>query len=250
MRKKFIAGNWKMFKDSQDVDLFLEDVKGWKNNENLEIGICPPFIHLVRLNEELSKLGIKIFAQNVYFEKEGAFTGEISVDMLKSANISGAIVGHSERRNIFGEDDQLINKKVKALVKEGLVSILCVGESLEERENNKAFEVVKLQLEKGLQSISEAELKNVVVAYEPIWAIGTGKVATPEEAEEMCSFIREEVSRLYNEDVANNLIIQYGGSVNDDNAKELLRKPNIDGALVGGASLDWKKFYKIISWDR
>ncbi len=251
MRNKFIAGNWKMFKDMEDVKSFINDIDLKEDNKSaVKIGICPPSIHLSYMSDALQSKGINIYAQNVYFEKEGAFTGEISIPMLKSAKVKGSIVGHSERRNIFGESDELINNKVRALIASEMEAILCIGESLEEREEGKAFDVSSYQLEKGLAGISKDELGLVTIAYEPIWAIGTGKVATPEEAEEMCAFIRNKIEELYDKESADKIIIQYGGSVNDENAMKLLTMPNIDGALVGGASLNWNKFTKIVNFDK
>ncbi|MCX7798363.1 MAG: triose-phosphate isomerase [Melioribacter sp.] len=248
MRTKIVAGNWKMNNDINSSITLINDIKnGLAQKElNVKVVICPPFTSLSIASELIKNTPIKLGAQNMYFEKSGAFTGEISPLMLKSVGCEYVILGHSERRTIFGETNQLINKKIKSAVDNGLKPIFCIGETLEERELGKTFEVVETQIREGLQGISETELSDLIIAYEPVWAIGTGKNATPEQAEEVHLFIRDLISKIYSQKFAENLIIQYGGSVKPENSKDLMSKPNIDGALVGGACLIADSFIKII----
>lgn len=249
MRKKLIAGNWKMnLTIPQSVNLSEKIKNGIKdtNLNNTEILICPTYVSLYPVNEVIKDSGIKSGGQNMYFENEGAFTGEISAEMLKSAGCQYVILGHSERRKIFNESDELINKKVIKAVDSGLTAILCVGETLEERESGKQNEIVKTQIEKDLSGITVDKLKNIVIAYEPVWAIGTGKNATPEEANDMHKFIRNIIAELYNKKSSDEIKILYGGSLNDKNCKELLSQSDIDGGLIGGASLKSESFLKII----
>ena len=217
---------------------FVDSLKlGLENIEDVEIGICPTYLALNDVKNELKGTNIKVGAQNVYFEDKGAYTGEISAEMLKDIDMDYCIVGHSERRRYFKETDQDVNKKAKKLLEYGIIPIICVGESLEQREENKYFEVVKNQVVQAFKEMPASDATSCIIAYEPIWAIGTGKTATKEEAEEMCKYIRDIISQLYNSDVSETIRIQYGGSVNLSNAKEILTMPNIDGALIGGASL-------------
>lgn len=248
MRKKVIAGNWKMFNDITGTVNLISDIKKGldRRNINCDVIICPPFTSLDTANTLLKESSIKLGAQNMYFEESGAFTGEVSASMLKSVGCEFVILGHSERRTIFGESDELINKKNKKAIQSGLKPIFCIGETLEQRENGTTNQVVKNQVEKGLRGISESDLANVIIAYEPVWAIGTGKTATPEQAEEVHLFIRNLIENLYSKSAADKIIIQYGGSVKPENAKELLSQPNIDGALVGGACLKGESFLAII----
>lgn len=248
MRRKVIAGNWKMFNDiSGTVNLISDIKKGMdRRNINCDVIICPPFTSLDTAKTLLKESSIKLGAQNMYFEENGAFTGEISASMLKSVGCDFVILGHSERRTIFGESDELINKKLKKAIQSGLKPIFCIGETLEQRENGTTNRVVKNQVEKGLNGISENDLAQIIIAYEPVWAIGTGKTATPEQAEEVHLFIRNLIENLYSKSAADKIIIQYGGSVKPENAKELLSQPNIDGALVGGACLKGESFLAII----
>ncbi|RKY32316.1 MAG: triose-phosphate isomerase [Candidatus Omnitrophota bacterium] len=250
MKKNLIAGNWKMNKTPGEsiefVENLIEKLKD-KDYDDRDILICPPFTSLFPLSKILQKdKKIKLGAQNVYCEDKGAFTGEISPEMLKEIGVEYVIVGHSERRNIFGETDELINKKLKKVIEYGMKPILCVGEKLEEREEGKTFEVVRNQLENCLKDVKEIE--NVVIAYEPVWAIGTGKNATPQQAEEVHVFIREWISNKYLQDVAKNLIILYGGSVKPENIDSLMKEKDIDGVLVGGASLNVDSFLRIIDY--
>ncbi len=247
MRKTLIAGNWKMNKNiGEAISLVKELKKLVEDVDDREIVVCPPSISLAAVSAELKGSSIQLGAQNMHFEKQGAFTGEISPLMLKEIGTKYVILGHSERRQIFNEDDELINKKIKSALENNLTPILCVGETLNEREVDKTREIVGEQLNKGLNGIKNKDMKNIVVAYEPIWAIGTGKTATPEQAEEVHSFIRNLLKSMFDSKTAEDIIILYGGSVKPNNAKDLVSKDNIDGALVGGASLDAKDFAEII----
>jgi len=248
MRKKVIAGNWKMNNELKESEKLIVDLKNLLQKEklNCDVIICPPFTSLSEASKLVNRSVIKLGAQNMHFEENGAYTGEISSSMLKSVGCEYVILGHSERRNIFGESDGTINKKIKKALTAGLKPIFCVGELLEERENGTTNDVIKRQLLQGLEGISAEEMKNIIVAYEPVWAIGTGKTATPAQAQEVHEFIRDLIEIDYSLEVAQNLIIQYGGSVKPDNAKELLSQLDIDGALVGGACLKADSFLGII----
>ena len=248
MRKKVIAGNWKMNNDLHGTVGLISDLKKELNGKisEAEVIICPPFISLETASTLLKDSVIKLGAQNMYFEESGAYTGEVSVSMLKSVGCEFVILGHSERRTIFNESDQVINKKIKTAIKFGLKPIFCIGETLEEREKGITFKVVETQVQNGLKDLSESDLSNLIIAYEPVWAIGTGRNATPQQAQEVHQFIRGLISKLYSSNFARQLVIQYGGSVKADNAKELLSQPDIDGALVGGACLKADSFIKII----
>lgn len=248
MRKKIVAGNWKMNNDlSQSVNLISEIKNAVAGKElNAEIIICPPFTSLETASALVKDTNVKLGAQNMYFEESGAYTGEISASMLKSVGCEYVILGHSERRAIFGESDEVINKKIKKTLASGLKPIFCIGETLEERESGVTNKIVERQVRNGLAGISAEELELIIVAYEPVWAIGTGKTATPEQAQEVHKFIRNLIKELYSANSAENLTIQYGGSVKGDNAKSLLSQPDIDGALVGGACLNANSFFDII----
>lgn len=248
MRKYIIAGNWKMNKNLSEAIQLVSDLKIELNGKNLnaEVVVAPPFISLEAVKTLIKDTDIKLGAQNMHSVDSGAFTGEVSADMLKSVGCEYVILGHSERRTIFGESDEFINQKVKQALKNNLTPILCCGESLEERENGTTFKVVEQQIKTCLNNLSEEEIKNTVIAYEPIWAIGTGKTATPEQAQEVHEFIRNLLVKLTSVETAQEITIQYGGSVNAKNAKELLSKPDIDGALVGGACLKADSFREII----
>ncbi len=256
MRKPFIAGNWKMNLNHNEALSFIKDLSLRFNNKNgITIAVCPPFtsIRSVALAIEDEKFkskdfNIKIGAQNMYFEKSGAFTGEISADMLNTLGVEYVIIGHSERRVIFKEDDELINKKIKAALSNGLKPIFCVGESLETREKGNAVEFTLNQVRAGLDLISPDEMAQITIAYEPIWAIGTGKTATPEDAQQMCNSIRSKIEALYEKNVAENTVIQYGGSVKPSNISEIMKMPDIDGALVGGASIKTDDFLALINY--
>lgn len=248
MRIPFIAGNWKMFKTKAEALAFAEEFKALYQGTDVQTAICAPFTNLEALVEAFKDTKIMVGAQNVHFADEGAYTGEISVAMLEEIGVDFCIIGHSERRQYFGETDETCNLKLKKLFEGPIRPILCVGESLDERDADKAFDIVKGQLEADLAGIAGDMIKKLVIAYEPIWAIGTGRTATPEQAEEMCAFIRETLIALYDEEVADEVIIQYGGSVKPANATEIMNQEEIDGALVGGASLKAKDFMEIIDF--
>ena len=248
MRIPFIAGNWKMFKTKAEAIAFAEEFRELYKDTDVQTAICAPFTNLEALKEAFAGTEIKVGAQNVHFADEGAFTGEISVSMLEEIGVDFCIVGHSERRQYFGETDETVNKKLKKLFEGPIRPILCVGESLEERDADKAFDVVGGQIKADLEGIDAADVKKLVIAYEPIWAIGTGRTATPDQAEEMCAFIRKTLIEIYGEEVSDEVIIQYGGSVKPANATEIMNMEEIDGALVGGASLKPKDFMEIIDF--
>jgi len=248
MRKKVIAGNWKMNKDlNESQSLVSGIIDGLGSDDKCDVIVCPPFTSLSEVNSLIKNTQIKLGAQNVYFENDGAFTGEISVSMLKSVGCEYVIIGHSERRTIFDETDELINKKIKKALAGGLKVIFCLGESLAQREEGITNSVVENQLQKGLDGITPEELANIIIAYEPIWAIGTGKTATKEQAQEVHAFIRSYIFTKFSKESGEKIIIQYGGSVKPDNASSLLSQPDIDGALVGGACLKADSFLGIIA---
>lgn len=251
MRRPMIAGNWKMYMETDaarslvtDLNRLIEGLSG------VEVLVCPPFTALSEIAGLLAGLNGKIIlgAQNVYFEKEGAFTGEISPLMLKDLKVKYCIVGHSERRQIFGETDEMVNKKTKALLEVGILPILCVGETQNEREDGLTEDIILSQLRSGLMGLSGADVKRMVIAYEPIWAIGTGLTATSNQAEAVIKMIRGQVKAAYDQEVAGDLRILYGGSVKPENIDELMAEDNIDGALVGGASLKAETFARIIGF--
>ena len=248
MRKKVIAGNWKMNKDLyQSQKLVSEIINGLGKGTKVDVIVCPAFTSLSEVSSLLKGTQIKLGAQNMYCEERGAFTGEVSADMLKSVGCEYVILGHSERRVIFNESDELINKKIKAALLKGLKPIFCIGELLEQREKGETMQVVVRQVEKGLEEVSSEQMKNIIIAYEPVWAIGTGKTATPQQAQEVHLSIRELVAKKYSSSIAENLIIQYGGSVKPENAGVLLSQKDIDGALIGGACLKSDSFLSIIA---
>ncbi len=248
MRIPFIAGNWKMFKTKAEALAFAEEFKELYKDTDVQTAICAPFTNLQTLKDAFAGTQIKVGAQNVHFADEGAFTGEISVGMLEEIGVDFCIVGHSERRQYFAETDETVNKKLKKLFEGPIRPILCVGESLQERDADKAFDVVGAQIKADLDGIDPGDVAKLVIAYEPIWAIGTGRTATPQQAEEMCAFIRKTLIELYGEEVSDEVIIQYGGSVKPANATEIMNMDEIDGALVGGASLKPKDFMEIIDF--
>ncbi len=248
MRKTIVAANWKMNKDvdeaSEFVYAFQEEMKNV--DPNAEVVICPPFIALDAVAELLRESEFKLGAQNLHYENDGAFTGEISARMLKSLGVHYVIVGHSERRQFFGETDDIVAKKVKKALSTDLKVILCVGESLSERDGGVTEKVLERQVKAALDGLTAQQLASLVVAYEPIWAIGTGRNATPQQAQDAHAFIRSTVAGMFGKEVAASLTIQYGGSVKPENAAELLSRPDVDGALVGGASLKADSFAKIV----
>ncbi|MFH2028380.1 MAG: triose-phosphate isomerase [Nanoarchaeota archaeon] len=245
MRKKLIAGNWKMNNTSKEAVYLVKELKKNIKGKDKEILVCPAFTALGAVSKEAEGSDIKVGAQNMYFEEDGAFTGEVSPVMIKEF-CNYVIIGHSERRQYFDEDNEMINKKVIVALKHSLIPIVCVGEKLEEREAGKAHDVVKNHITGALEGLSKKDVLKIILAYEPVWAIGTGKTATPKEAEDIHKYIRRLIQEMFDKDVAESLRILYGGSVKSSNASELLSKKDIDGALVGGASLDAEEFGKII----
>ena len=250
MRRKVIAGNWKMNMLPNETIELIEKIIPEANNSKNEIILCVPYIDIFYANITAQGSNIKIGAQNIYYEDHGAFTGEISGKMLKSVGIEYVIIGHSERRGYFNESDDIVNKKVKAALENDLKPIICVGESLSEKESEKTEEIIVNQTIKALEGIDENQIKNIIIAYEPIWAIGTGKTAMSEEANDAIKVIRNVIKVLYSEEVSENIIILYGGSVNKDNCKELFETSDIDGGLIGGASLKADDFISIINYNK
>lgn len=248
LRKAIIAGNWKMNKTRPEAKALLEAIKPLVANAEgkIEVIACVPFTNLETAINTTAGSNVKIGAENVHFEKSGAFTGEISADMLTELGVEYVVIGHSERRQYFGETDETVNKRTIAALEAGLKPIVCVGELKWERECNITEEVIARQIKLDLWSLTAEQVKNVVIAYEPVWAIGTGLTATPEQAEEVCGFIREQLAKLFDQATADAVTIQYGGSMNAKNAAELLAKPNIDGGLIGGASLKAEDFNVIV----
>lgn len=252
MRKSLIAGNWKMNNDVEESLKLVESLKSMSKDfdEKVTVLVCPPFTSLFSVKEAIKGYNIKIGAQNMHYEDKGAFTGEVSPIMLKNMGIEYVIIGHSERRQYFNETDEFVNKKLKAALRYDIIPIVCVGETLLQREKGLEKETVKNQISKAFENIEPVDAKNIVVAYEPIWAIGTGKTATSKEANDMAAFIRDCIAGIYDNEVAGNVVIQYGGSVNGKNANEILNQEDIDGALVGGASLKADEFLKIINYTK
>lgn len=248
MRVKIIAGNWKMNCTPTQAEVLVNELKPLVADTQNEVVLGVPFVDLVQVKKSVSGSNIKVAAQNVYFEDKGAFTGEVSAEMLKEIGVDYVIIGHSERRQYFAETNDTVNKKAKQIFKYGMTPIICVGESLEEREAGIFADVLRLQTKKALLGLSKEELKKTVLAYEPIWAIGTGKTATSDEAQDTIKIIRDEVEAVYGDEISEAVRIQYGGSVKSNNANEILNKPDIDGALVGGASLMAEEFSKIVKF--
>lgn len=248
MRKAIIAGNWKMNNTIEDSLKMVKELKEYDLNENVEAVLCVPFLNLLPVKEELEGTRVKLGAQNMHWEEAGAYTGEVSPLMLKEIGVEYVILGHSERRQYFNETDEMVNKKMHSAIKHGLKPILCVGESLDEKDEGKAEKTVWEQISKGFDGLEAEDLENVVVAYEPIWAIGTGKTASADDANEMIAYIRQVISNLYSEEIGQAIRIQYGGSVKPENIADLMTKEEIDGALVGGASLAAEDFSKLINY--
>ena len=247
MRKPIIAGNWKMYKNEDEALKFIYEVsEAMPSNEKVDSVICAPFVSLKSL-VKCQGQNLKIGAQNMHFEEQGAFTGEIAPSMLTNIGVTYVIIGHSERRAMFNETDESCNKKLHAAFAHNLVPILCVGEYLEQREDGSWQDLIKGQIVADLAGLSEAQAKELVIAYEPIWAIGTGKTATPQIADETCGFIRNVIKELYSSEVSEAIRIQYGGSVKTSNIDELMAQPNIDGALIGGASLNAADFKVLVN---
>ena len=250
MRRKVIAGNWKMnMLPGEAIEMINELTPLVKDTKN-EVILCVPYTDLFYALLTAQNTNIKIGAQNMHFEESGAYTGEVSGKMLKSINVEYVIIGHSERRQFFAETDETVNKKIKSAFKYGLKPIVCVGETLEQRETGKAVDVITKQTELALEGLSNEQVENTIIAYEPIWAIGTGKTATSEDANNAIKEIRNKISEIYGEETSSKVIIQYGGSVKSSNAKELFNMSDIDGGLVGGASLKAEEFSKIVNYDK
>ncbi len=249
MRRPIIAGNWKLYKTISEAVEFVSELREKvKKINDVDIVVCPPFTAVSKVADVLKGSNVKIGAQDAYWEEQGAFTGEISPSMIKEAGCLYVILGHSERRAMFGDTNETVNKKLKAVLNTGLTPIVCVGEKLEEREKGTTKDIVKDQIQGSLQGLKKEEMMKVVIAYEPVWAIGTGKTATPEQAQEVHSYIRELLSDLFGGEVAESVRIQYGGSIKPDNIKKLMSQKDIDGGLVGGASLKVDSFEKLIKY--
>ena len=250
MRRKVIAGNWKMNMLPNEAINFIEELTPLVSDTKNEVILCVPYTDLFYSLLNVQGTNIKIGAQNMHWEEKGAYTGEVSAQMLKSIGVEYVIIGHSERRQYFAETDETVNKKVKSALAVGLKTIICVGETLEQRESGQTEAIVTSQIEKALEGVSTEDLEKIIVAYEPIWAIGTGKTATKEDANNTIMEIRKKIAEIYGQNEANGVIIQYGGSVKSSNAKELFEMSDIDGGLVGGASLKSEEFAKIVNYDR
>lgn len=247
MRKKIIAGNWKMNTTPKQALALIEELKPLVKTEEADVVFCPPAVSLLLAVEAAKDSNIEIGAQNMHFEESGAFTGEIAPSMLTEMGVKYVVLGHSERREYFGETNETVNKKTLKAIEHGLVPIVCCGETLEQREQGITIDLVRQQIKIALKDVSAEDAKNVVIAYEPIWAIGTGMTATAEQADEVCGAIRQVIKEVYGAEVADVLRVQYGGSVNAGNAAELFAMPNIDGGLVGGASLK-ADFGKVVNY--
>lgn len=246
-RKKIVAGNWKMNMTPSQAVALCDELKELVKSDDVDVVYCVPAIDIVPVVEAVKGTNVEVGAENMYFEAKGAYTGEISAEMLVDAGVKYVIIGHSERRDYFKEDDALLNKKVKKAFEAGLTPILCCGETLEQREMGVTMDWIRLQIKSDLVDISAEQVKSMVIAYEPIWAIGTGKTATTEQAQEVCKGVRDCIAEMYDEATAAAVRIQYGGSVNAGNAAELFAQPDIDGGLVGGAALK-PDFGKIVNW--
>ena len=245
-RKKIVAGNWKMNMTIDESNDLINELKEVSEN-NIEIKIAPSFTNLYHAISLLKNSAIEVVAQNVHSEKRGAYTGEISTEMLKSIGVNTVIIGHSERRKYFNETDAILSKKVKAALENSLNIIFCIGEELSERESGNHFEIIKNQLTNALIDLNNSEIKNIVIAYEPVWAIGTGITANNQQIQEMHEFIRELINKKFGNEIADNIRILYGGSVKPNNAKEIFSLNDVDGGLIGGASLNFSDFHRIIN---
>ena len=250
MRRKVIAGNWKMNMLPNEAMAMITELEPLVKDTKNEVVLCVPFTDLFYCLNIAQGTKIKIGAQNMHFEEKGTFTGEVSGKMLKSIGVEYVIIGHSERRQYFAETDETVNKKIKAAFANELKPIVCVGETLEQRESGNAFDVITSQTQKALEGLSDEQVANTIIAYEPIWAIGTGKTATSEDANEAIKKIREKICQIYGQNIAERVIIQYGGSMKPSNAKELLEMSDIDGGLIGGASLKADDFSAIVNYDK
>ena len=250
MRRKVIAGNWKMNMLPNEAINFIQELAPLVKDTKNEVILCVPYTDLFYALLHVQGTNIKIGAQNMHWEEKGAYTGEVSAPMLKSIGVEYVIIGHSERRQYFAETDETVNKKIKAAFTNGLKPIVCVGETLEQRENGETVKIITNQTKLALEGLTDEQVKNTIIAYEPIWAIGTGKTATSEDANNSIKAIRDEICQIYGQNVANGVIIQYGGSVKSSNAKELFEMSDIDGGLVGGASLKSEEFSKIVNYNK
>ena len=250
MRKKVIAGNWKMNMLPNEAMKFIEDLAPLVKDTKNEVILCVPYTDLFYALLTVQGTNIKIGAQNMHFEEKGAYTGEISAKMLKSINVEYVIIGHSERRQYFNETDETVNKKIKAAFENGLKPIVCVGETLEQRDEGTTIDIITNQTKLALEGLTDEQVANTIIAYEPIWAIGTGKTATSEDAQKAIKSIRDKICQIYGQNVSDGVIIQYGGSVKSSNAKELFEMSDIDGGLVGGASLKPDEFSKIVNYNK
>ena len=247
-RKTIIAGNWKMNKTASETKQFAEELKAiMPKAQWCDVLVCVPSVNIPAAMRAFKDMRVSVGAENLFYEKSGAYTGEISAEMLKDLGVKYVIIGHSERRQYFGETDITVNKKVHAALEAGLHPIICVGESLEQRELGVTMELISLQVKSALAGVSAEKLRKCVIAYEPVWAIGTGKTATPEQAGEVCTFIRATIRHMYGARIARSITIQYGGSMNPGNAATLLAQPDIDGGLIGGAALKPDQFVEIIN---
>ncbi len=249
MRKNLIAGNWKMNMGPRETEAFFEGLgeQGLSEPKKTDCLICPPFVSLMSATaRKVATPWVNVGSQNVHFENNGAYTGEISTEMLKEVGCTYVILGHSERREYFGETDEIINTKTKKVLADGLIPVTCVGEVLDERKADKHFDVVETQVRGSFAGLSDDEMKKTVIAYEPVWAIGTGETASPEQAQEMHEHIRNVLKSMFSDDLANAVQVLYGGSMNPGNAADLLAKPDVDGGLVGGASLKPDSFAELI----
>lgn len=246
MRTQIVAGNWKMNKNLQETEALLSELSAMLPDSNADVIVAPTFVNLQAASTALQSSTIKVAAQNMHFAESGAYTGEISADMLLSLGVDIVILGHSERRAYFGEDDALLAKKVKTSIEKGMKTIFCFGEELEDRKSDNHFAVVESQLKNALFDLDAGAWNSIILAYEPVWAIGTGETASPEQAQEMHAFIRKTISEAYNSSVADGVSILYGGSVKPGNAAEIFSKPDVDGGLIGGASLVAADFVEII----
>lgn len=249
MRRKVIAGNWKMNKSPIETEEFMKIFPGLVENAKSEIVLCVPYVDLFKAMEMAKGTNIKIGAQNTHFEDKGAFTGEVSAKMLEDIGVEYVIIGHSERREYYNETNESVNKKIKAAFEHKLKPIVCVGETLAQRESGITKDFVTTQIKLALEGLTKEQVKNTIIAYEPIWAIGTGKTASKEDANEVCEWIRNEIDSLYG-DISEDVIIQYGGSVKSSNANDLFNMSDIDGGLVGGASLEAEEFAKIVNYEK
>ncbi len=246
MRTKIVAGNWKMNKNLEETEALLGELAAKLPDTSVEVIVAPTFVSLSSAVQQLSQSVIQVAAQNMHFAENGAYTGEISADMLLAIDVDTVIIGHSERRSLFGENDELLAKKVKSALDKNMKVIFCFGEELDDRKSDNHFKVVETQLKNALFDLTASAWSQIVLAYEPVWAIGTGETASPEQAQEMHAFIRKTIAEAFNAEIAGNVTILYGGSVKPNNAKEIFSKPDVDGGLIGGASLKCDDFIEIV----